>query len=84
MIAMFQYCGNLATIYVSPYNPETRKGWTNESVEMSDDMFSNDSKLVGGKGTTYNSDYTDKTYARIDEEGSPGYFTDIKDKKVSE
>ena len=37
--------------------------------------------LVGGLGTTYNSSYVDKTYARIDGGTSrPGYFTDIANK----
>ena len=37
--------------------------------------------LVGGLGTTYNSSYVDKTYARIDGgRSNPGYFTDIANK----
>ena len=37
--------------------------------------------LVGGLGTTYNSSYVDKTYARIDGgTRRPGYFTDIVNK----
>jgi hypothetical protein len=84
MNSMFWHCFKLTTIYVSPYNPETQKGWTNISIDTSDDMFKYDGKLVGGNGTTYNSDYTDKTYARIDEEGKPGYFTNIADKEKTE
>ena len=38
-------------------------------------MFYNCTSLVGGAGTTYNSSYTDKTYARIDSSSTPGYFT---------
>ncbi len=38
-------------------------------------MFSGTSNLIGGNGTTYNSSYIDKTYARIDKSGTPGYFT---------
>ena len=38
-------------------------------------FYKNDS-LVGGNGTTYNdSNPKDKTYARIDIPGRPGYFT---------
>lgn len=38
-------------------------------------MFSGATNLVGGNGTTYNSGRTNKTYARIDAPGAPGYFT---------
>ena len=38
-------------------------------------MFEDCKKIVGGNGTTYNSSYTDKTYARIDTASTPGYFT---------
>ena len=37
--------------------------------------------LVGGLGTTYNSSYVDKKYARIDGvTRRSGYFTDIANK----
>lgn len=38
-------------------------------------MFSGATNLVGGNGTTYNSGRINKTYARIDAPGAPGYFT---------
>ena len=38
-------------------------------------MFLNCTQLKGGNNTTYNSSYLDKTYARIDADGQPGYFT---------
>ena len=38
-------------------------------------MFSGATNLVGGNGTTYNSGRINKTYARIDAPGTPGYFT---------
>lgn len=38
-------------------------------------MFTSATKLVGGNGTKFNSSYEDATYARIDKEGEPGYFT---------
>jgi lipoprotein len=57
------------TIYVSP-------SFTNTSIGGSTDMFINATNLVGGNGTTYSpSNPTDKTYARIDASGTPGYFT---------
>ena len=38
-------------------------------------VFSNNLSLVGGNGTVYTSSQTNKTYARIDAVGTPGYFT---------
>lgn len=46
------------------------------NVTESTDMFKDVSNLVGGSGTKYDSNYIDKTYARIDGgTSSPGYFT---------
>ena len=46
------------------------------AVTSSSNMFYNTTNLVGGAGTTYNSSFVDKTYARIDGGTSkPGYFT---------
>lgn len=57
------------TIYVSP-------SFANTSISASTDMFLNTTNLVGGNGTTFStSNPTDKTYARIDAPGAPGYFT---------
>ncbi len=68
---MFYNAKNLKTIYASD------KFNTNNVTESSS-MFINSTKLVGGKGTKYNSSYIDKTYARIDGGTSnPGYFTSI-------
>ena len=38
-------------------------------------MFYNCTKLKGGNGTAFDSNYKDKTYARVDKAGQPGYFT---------
>ena len=38
-------------------------------------MFTNCTSLVGGNGTTYNSNMDGITYARIDTADNPGYFT---------
>ena len=66
---MFFRCIALTTIYC-------RSDWSTGIVENSDDMF-RCSKLVGGKGTKWNSDYKDITYARLDGgTEKPGYFTD--------
>jgi len=68
---MFNDCSELTTIYVS-------HSWDITKILFNTtNMFSNCSNLVGGNGTTYNSSYTDKTYARIDTTDTPGYFTDI-------
>ena len=66
---------NIKTIYVS-------NKFNTKNVTISTKMFNNSINLVGGSGTTYNSSYIDKTYARIDKSGTPGYFTDITDKDI--
>ena len=73
---MFDNANNLKTIYVSSkFNIDT--------VTSSTNMFYGCTSLVGGSGTKYNSNYIDKTYARIDGGTSnPGYFTDIADKDI--
>ena len=69
MGSMFWKCSNLQTIIVGD-------GWNTSAVRDSKTMFSRCTKLVGGQGTTYNGNYTDKTYAHIDGGSSnPGYFT---------
>ncbi|MBO7099479.1 MAG: InlB B-repeat-containing protein [Bacteroidaceae bacterium] len=66
---MFENCENLTTIYV-------REGWTTSNVGMSVNMFSNCPKLVGGEGTTYDSNHTAADYAHIDGGvTNPGYLT---------
>ena len=65
---MFSYCGELTTIYCD-------KDWSSTSAS-SEYMFSTSRKLVGGKGTAYDSHVLDATYARPDGgTASPGYFT---------
>lgn len=67
--SIFGNCQNLKTIYVSD-------NWTMDRVNSSRNMFLLCNSLVGGKGTTYNASYVDKTYARIDNAPTaPGYFT---------
>jgi surface protein len=65
---MFSGDSNLKTIKVSD-------SFTTNAVTNSTAMFGGCTQLVGGNGTTYNSSYQDKTYARIDASGTPGYFT---------
>ena len=66
---MFYGCRNLTTIYAG-------SGWSTNAVTSSTDMFKNCTNLVGGKGTTYDANHVDKTYAHIDGGTSnPGYFT---------
>ena len=66
---MFIRCSKLETIYVGS-NWSTAEGLTSTS------MFYECSSLKGGKGTTYNANYVDATYARIDGgTSSRGYFT---------
>ena len=70
MSAMFCGCNNLHTIYA-------RSGWSTAAVVFSYDMFKDCTSLVGGMGTVFDANHTDKAYARIDGgPDNPGYFTD--------
>ena len=65
---MFGYCSELTTICCD-------KDWSSTSAN-SEYMFSTSRKLVGGKGTAYDSHVLDATYARPDGGTyNPGYFT---------
>lgn len=66
--AMFYNMTALRTIYAND-------GWVTDSITSSSNMFYSCSKLVGGNGTKWVSSKRDKTYARVDEDGIPGYFT---------
>mgnify|MGYP004726869139 CR=1 FL=1 len=69
---MFYNCSNLTTIKVS--DKFTTGNVTNSTNSFY--MFQGCEKLVGGKGTPYNSSETDKTYAWIDgKDNKRGYFT---------
>ena len=69
MSDMFIYCKELKTIYAG-------KGWATSKVECSLGMFDNCPNLVGGKGTTFDSEVIDITRAKIDGgKTNPGYFT---------
>ncbi len=71
MNKMFQNCNQLTTIY-------TTTSWYTGNVDYSSGMFSGCTKLVGGMGTTYDENHTDKEYARIDHGAEqPGYFTGV-------
>ncbi|MBR5638704.1 MAG: BspA family leucine-rich repeat surface protein [Muribaculaceae bacterium] len=71
MSGMFNGCAGLTTIYAST-------SWNAGDIEYSSAMFTACSKLVGGMGTTFDSNYIDKTYARIDRgTADPGYFTGV-------
>jgi surface protein len=70
MSEMFWDCTKLQIIYVG-------SGWSTAEVTNSSYMFDYCSRLVGGKGTSYDENHVDKTYAHIDGGTSnPGYFTD--------
>lgn len=67
--SMFKNCDLLETIYVS-------NKWSLESITLGDSVFNGCTSLVGGAGTTYNSNHIDYTYAHVDGGVSnPGYFT---------
>ena len=83
MKGMFSNCSNLKTIYVKELDGSGNAGWSTASIKNSNDMFLECEKIVGGNGTTYNAEHIDATYARIDTDGAPGYFTK-KGQKPSE
>jgi surface protein len=71
MSRMFSSCSDLSTIYAG-------SEWNTDVVTVSENMFEGCTKLIGGKGTTYDSLHIDNTYARIDggpNSETPGYFT---------
>ncbi|MBR2887039.1 MAG: BspA family leucine-rich repeat surface protein, partial [Bacteroidales bacterium] len=69
MSDMFEGCSSLNAIFVGD-------DWSTASVTKSSGMFVGCAKLYGGKGTGYNADITDATYAKIDGgKDAPGYFT---------
>ncbi len=80
MGAMFKNSTNLSVILVG-------SGWSTSSLKNKEDessdalcgsrgMFSGLTSIVGGAGTTYDSNHTDKEYARVDGGSSnPGYLT---------
>ena len=68
-VFIFDGCENLKTIYVGD-------GWNTSKVENSKKMFEDCTNLVGGKGTTFDSEVIDITRAKIDGgKANPGYFT---------
>ena len=68
MEAMFYDCSELETIVVS-------ENFVTNNVQRSDAMFLNCTSIRGSDGTYYDEHYIDKTYAIIDGNGGPGYFT---------
>ena len=69
MTRLFYDCSGLNAIFIGD-------NWTTASVTQSSSMFYNCTKLCGGKGTGYNADINDATYAKIDGgKDAPGYFT---------
>ena len=69
MTDMFSGCSNLSTIKVS-------QAFQVNQTPADIPLFANCERLVGEKGTSYDPNYADKTYARIDGgPAAPGYFT---------
>ena len=70
MSMMFSGCTELERIFVG-------KEWTTDAVTSSFYMFRNCEKIIGGAGTTFDPNFTDATYARIDGgPTSPGYLSE--------
>lgn len=67
---MFYHCGNLRTIFATD-------GFRTDHVTEinATSMFAGCTSLVGGQGTVFDKNHTNKEYARIDGgEAQPGYF----------
>ena len=74
-VAMFYGCTSLTTIYCD-------EDWSTGSA-TSDNMFYGCTSLEGGKGTKYDADKIDATYARPDGMGGkPGYFKELGPKEI--
>lgn len=74
MLNMFQNCSSLQTIYVS--DKFVTSGLALSTVtDAGTDMFDGCTNLKGGNGTEYSTSYKDYTYAVIDTDTTPGYFT---------
>ncbi|SHL28847.1 BspA family leucine-rich repeat surface protein, partial [Xylanibacter ruminicola] len=77
MSGMFDGCSNLVTIYAG-------NEWRTDNVSSSVGMFGECTNLVGGKGTVYDPEHTDVSYAHIDGGPSnPGYFTDKNAQEIT-
>lgn len=72
MFRMFNSCSCLVTIYASENFVTSGVTSSGSSGSM---FYKCSANLVGGNGTKYSDSHTDKTYARIDLPGQPGYFT---------
>ena len=64
---MFYQCDDLETIYCAAGTDWSGIGGRN--------VFTRDTNLVGGNGTTFDGGNTDAEYARFDSSEAPGYFT---------
>ena len=76
MNSMFSGCNNLKTIFCN-------NDWNTENVTDANSMFNGCTSLVGGNGTAYDAEHIDNEYARIDREGTPGYFTSTFEYTIS-
>ena len=68
MKEMFKGCSALETIYCND-------DWNTSAVTASENMFSGCTSLKGGKGTEFDGNIVDVTYAHPDATDAPGYFT---------
>lgn len=71
--SMLKNCVSLETLYIQQELDLSK-------VTDSQNLFYNCNSLIGQNGTTYNSSFIDKTYARIDTEEIPGYLTYVGNK----
>ena len=76
---MFYDCKALTTIEVTNPSNSGGKGFMVEKVttyNYDEKMFFGCNNIKGGNGTTYNGNKINKSYAHVDVDGNPGYFTE--------
>ena len=66
--SMFDSCPNLQKIYASDQFDAT-------AIQSGEAMFRGCRSLIGGNGTRFDPEHTDKAYARLDADDTPGYFS---------
>ena len=71
MAMMFYQCFALTTIYASDKFVTTSVDETDERL-----FYECKAPLTGGNGTVWNASNIGRSYARIDADGKPGYFTE--------
>ena len=68
--------GETATLYA--IWKKTDASFDTDTLIHDDQMFAGDGNIRGENGTTYDKNHTDSSYAKVDRDSDPGYFTERK------